>query len=426
MIGNPLSPTKSRAAKFAGTLHVDHVGLALRRFGLADVRIRQRECRRRAREHAEHQAREILLGLHQARAQLRLLLPAGGAGMPGRGGGGDRARDQDQRIGDEARRDGPASCAGNSSRREYLSGSSAWISNSIGTRFSPRTCRVRPLAMNVLTAGDLRLAAERGAGRGHDAVGRASLRKARHLIGTETNQDNCDSADNRDESAHRRRLLRRTGYLDPRKPETVVELKFQRRITGFEGFEFQTKKAARTFTRAAQRSYERPSERFVERPLNVRRALPFEGSEQPIDLRLCQPTRAAGEHGFLADRAAHHRRPDHLAVEQQRDRFVRLLGRQRRHLLRAIVGHDDGDRGTAVEDPRFSALDVRRRETRRRRDPDRIAARRRHLLPAGTALDAAARTSNGLWPFKNPASNVTIVPMITNDFAFIYTSPETN
>src|SRR4029453_16231472 len=50
---------------------------------------------------------------------------------------------------------GPASCAGNSSRRAYLSGNSDWISNSIGTRFSPRTWRVGPLAMKVFTAGIL-------------------------------------------------------------------------------------------------------------------------------------------------------------------------------------------------------------------------------------------------------------------------------
>ena len=47
---------------------------------------------------------------------------------------------------------GPLSCAGTSSLRRYLSGSSAKISNSIGTRLSPRTCRVRPVAVNDFTA----------------------------------------------------------------------------------------------------------------------------------------------------------------------------------------------------------------------------------------------------------------------------------
>jgi hypothetical protein len=46
---------------------------------------------------------------------------------------------------------GAVSCAGTSSRREYLSGSSAWISNSIGTRLLPRIARVRPVAISVLT-----------------------------------------------------------------------------------------------------------------------------------------------------------------------------------------------------------------------------------------------------------------------------------
>ena len=47
---------------------------------------------------------------------------------------------------------GPLSCAGISSLRRYLSGSSTKISNSIGTRLSPRTCRVRPVAVNDFTA----------------------------------------------------------------------------------------------------------------------------------------------------------------------------------------------------------------------------------------------------------------------------------
>ena len=47
---------------------------------------------------------------------------------------------------------GPLSCAGISSLRRYLSGSSTKISNSIGTRLSPLTWRVRPVAVKVLTA----------------------------------------------------------------------------------------------------------------------------------------------------------------------------------------------------------------------------------------------------------------------------------
>ena len=50
---------------------------------------------------------------------------------------------------------GPLSCAGISSRLTYRSGSSQAISNSIGNRLFPRTCRVRPLAVNVLTAASL-------------------------------------------------------------------------------------------------------------------------------------------------------------------------------------------------------------------------------------------------------------------------------
>jgi hypothetical protein len=46
---------------------------------------------------------------------------------------------------------GPLSCAGISSLRTYLSGSSTAISNSIGTRLSPRTWRVRPVATKFLT-----------------------------------------------------------------------------------------------------------------------------------------------------------------------------------------------------------------------------------------------------------------------------------
>ena len=47
---------------------------------------------------------------------------------------------------------GSVSSAGNSSTRTYLSGSSSRSSNSIGTRLSPRTRRVRPVAMTVFTS----------------------------------------------------------------------------------------------------------------------------------------------------------------------------------------------------------------------------------------------------------------------------------
>ena len=47
---------------------------------------------------------------------------------------------------------GSASSAGNSSTRTNLSGSSRNISNSIGTRLSPRTRFVRPVATMVFTA----------------------------------------------------------------------------------------------------------------------------------------------------------------------------------------------------------------------------------------------------------------------------------
>ena len=46
---------------------------------------------------------------------------------------------------------GPLSRAGISSVRTYLSGSSIAISNSMGTRLSPCTCRVRPVVTNDLT-----------------------------------------------------------------------------------------------------------------------------------------------------------------------------------------------------------------------------------------------------------------------------------
>ena len=48
--------------------------------------------------------------------------------------------------------DGSVSCAGISSLRTKLSGSSQLISNSIGTRLLPRSWRVRPVATKVLTA----------------------------------------------------------------------------------------------------------------------------------------------------------------------------------------------------------------------------------------------------------------------------------
>src|SRR5207247_11394184 len=47
---------------------------------------------------------------------------------------------------------GSVSCAGISSLRTNLSGSSQLISNSIGTRLLPRIWRVRPVAVNVRTA----------------------------------------------------------------------------------------------------------------------------------------------------------------------------------------------------------------------------------------------------------------------------------
>src|SRR5262249_34275934 len=45
----------------------------------------------------------------------------------------------------------PVSCAGISSLRRDLSGSSQAISNSIGTRFSPWTRRVRPVTVKLFT-----------------------------------------------------------------------------------------------------------------------------------------------------------------------------------------------------------------------------------------------------------------------------------
>src|SRR5205807_4364228 len=47
---------------------------------------------------------------------------------------------------------GSLSCAGISSLRTNLPGSSQLISNSIGTRLLPRTCRVRPVIVKVRTA----------------------------------------------------------------------------------------------------------------------------------------------------------------------------------------------------------------------------------------------------------------------------------
>jgi hypothetical protein len=46
---------------------------------------------------------------------------------------------------------GSLSSAGTSSLRTYLSGSSMAISNSMGTRLSPRTRRVRPVATTLFT-----------------------------------------------------------------------------------------------------------------------------------------------------------------------------------------------------------------------------------------------------------------------------------
>ncbi len=61
-------------AEVRRTFDIDHVGLALRGFGLRHIGVGDGECRRRTREHAEQQPREILLGLHHASAQHHLHL----------------------------------------------------------------------------------------------------------------------------------------------------------------------------------------------------------------------------------------------------------------------------------------------------------------------------------------------------------------
>ena len=156
--------------------------------------------------------------------------PGGGAGMPGRGGGGAGRGINTSASPANPAVTGPASCAGNSSRREYLSGSSAWISNSIGTRFSPRTWRVRPVAMNVLTAAILASppSAARAAAITLSAV-RPCASPARDR--RRDKQDSCNNGENCDESAHRRRLLRRTGYLDPANEKRLSTLHVRVRAT---------------------------------------------------------------------------------------------------------------------------------------------------------------------------------------------------
>jgi hypothetical protein len=93
---------------------------------------------------------------------------------------------------------GPLSCAGISSFRTNLSGNSHAISNSIGTRLSPRTCRVRPVATKFLTGEN---------GRGILRCGRWGLRTDRHRA----RQNGHNTADRKDmcENAHRSPVYRR-------------------------------------------------------------------------------------------------------------------------------------------------------------------------------------------------------------------------
>ena len=168
-------------------------------------------------------AKSCFACIMRARSMRFLLLPAAAPACPGRGGGGTGRGINTSASPTNPAVTGPASCAGNSSRREYLSGSSAWISNSIGTRFSPRTWRVRPVAMNVLTPAIFASPPSAARAAAMHAVGRARLRKPGHLMRAETNQDSCDGGENWDESAHRRWLLRWTGYLDPGNAKTVVD-----------------------------------------------------------------------------------------------------------------------------------------------------------------------------------------------------------
>ena len=105
------------------------------------------------------------------------IAPGGGAGMPGTRRGRDRPRDQHQRIADESRRDRTGILRGKLISPRILVGQ-------LGLDLE--LDRHQVLAANLaraaggnerLDAGDLRFAAERGARRGHHAVGGARLRK---------------------------------------------------------------------------------------------------------------------------------------------------------------------------------------------------------------------------------------------------------
>ncbi len=87
---------------------------------------------------------------------------------------------------------GPLSWAGISSTRTNLSGNSQYISNSMGTRLMPRTCCVRPVATNALTAASFfsppsasRAAARTEVASGFGACPRAGAPAARHSMRTE-------------------------------------------------------------------------------------------------------------------------------------------------------------------------------------------------------------------------------------------------
>ena len=198
---------------------------------------------------------------------MRFLRSGGGAGMPGPRRRRDRPRDQHQRVADEAGRDRAGVLRGKFIAPRILVGQLG-----LDLELDRHQVLAAHLARAAggderLDAGDLRLAAERGAGRGHHAVGGARLRKARRLIGPETNQDSCDSG--RTETNRRIGILRpqRTGnWLFGRSfygRSTCVLRPFYDR-----GSDVQTKKAAQTFGRPQS-----IVELYVERTSNVRRTL---------------------------------------------------------------------------------------------------------------------------------------------------------
>ena len=210
--------------------HVDHIGLALRRFGLADIRIGHREsrasCRRTCRAAIARSPASIASG---AARNCASIIPGGGAGAPGRGGGGTGRGISTSSIADESGRSGAGVLRGKFIAPRIFVGQ-------LGLDLE--LDRDQVLAAHLaraaggdegLDAGDLRVAAEGGPGgrqpasalRAESRGGPVQTRSTRATPRQITRPANETS-----ELATNRRIgagsLGRSEYLDPANPETVV------------------------------------------------------------------------------------------------------------------------------------------------------------------------------------------------------------